>query len=133
MKIRLAMMVAMLLAAPAIAQKNQAHEDSLQPESAAIVAAPTLDVARFTMMDYPQASLRAKEQGEVGLSMCVGADGGLSNVKIVRSSGYPRLDHAALVGIAKVRFIPAKDANGEPVAVCEPPHLMTWVWSLPGY
>ena len=63
---------------------------------------------------YPHASAALGEQGLVVLRMTIGADGLVSAVDLLQSSGYPRLDEAALAAIAKWRFTPAV-ADGEPV------------------
>ncbi|MBR7794417.1 energy transducer TonB [Undibacterium sp. FT147W] len=44
--------------------------------------------------EYPRASLRNEETGTVVLSVLVGADGSVSDVKIDKSSGYRGLDNA---------------------------------------
>jgi periplasmic protein TonB len=84
--------------------------------------------------EYPQSAIRKKQEGEVKLSMCMGVDGRASDVKIIRSSGVDSLDEAAGKGIPKLRFEPAKDGNGKPVAWCPPAYPayeMTLVWKLP--
>lgn len=44
--------------------------------------------------DYPRTSLRNEETGVTGLSVTVGADGNVTEVNIVKSSGFRGLDNA---------------------------------------
>ena len=55
---------------------------------------------------YPRISLRLEEQGTVLLRIHVGADGHVSGVDLLESSGFERLDQAALEGVRKWRFDP---------------------------
>ncbi|WP_417592201.1 energy transducer TonB [Parasphingorhabdus sp.] len=63
---------------------------------------------------YPYLSRKAREQGVVLLRVTVSASGGAKVLSVARSSGYDRLDKAALKAVKKWRFIPAKQA-GQPV------------------
>lgn len=98
---------------------------------------PKADQRRFDEMlnkEYPDAAIRKKQEGEVRLSMCMSADGRASQVKVIRSSGVESLDQAAVKGMAKLRFTPAKDGAGKAVAWCPPTYPayeMTLVWKLP--
>lgn len=53
---------------------------------------------------YPQPSLRNGEQGKVVLSYLIGLDGAVLEGKVVRSSGFPELDRAAYVALAKCLY-----------------------------
>jgi periplasmic protein TonB len=57
---------------------------------------------------YPAASRRAREAGTVKLRVLVGADGRVLELEIKQSSGFKRLDDAALEAVRKWSFIPAK-------------------------
>jgi periplasmic protein TonB len=85
---------------------------------------------RFEKPEYPAAALRAGEQGEVVVSACVAADGRMSDVKLVRSSGSQRLDDATLKGLPRTRLDPAIGTDGKPIAMCNPPYQFTLVWNL---
>ncbi len=90
--------------------------------------------AKLLQDDYPQSALRRKQEGEVTLSMCMSADGRASDVQVIKSSGVDALDDAAVKGIPRLRFTPAKDGQGKAVAWCPPqypPYTMTLVWQLP--
>lgn len=70
---------------------------------------------------YPKASIRRRETGTVMLSLIVTPDGTARDVRIIRSSGHPLLDKAALEAVCSWRFVPAK-RMGQPVeAACEIP------------
>lgn len=65
---------------------------------------------------YPVPSLRLKEQGTVVLSVLVGTDGTVAEIGVARSSGYSRLDKAALEAVRRWRWSPTLVA-GAPVQV----------------
>jgi TonB family protein len=71
------------------------------------------------------------ELGEVTVSVCVSAEGFASDAKIVKSSGNDQLDRATQKMLAGARYKAATDANGNPIAMCEPPYLVTWAWTPP--
>lgn len=64
---------------------------------------------------YPAMSRRLGEEGRVEVEVQVQPDGLPSKVSLKRSSGYERLDSAALEAIKRWKFVPAK-RNGEAVA-----------------
>jgi protein TonB len=68
----------------------------------------------LTQPDYPAAARRADEQGKVALQVLVGTDGRVRDVKVVQSSGFARLDQAAVnEALAHWRLRPAT-RNGQP-------------------
>ncbi|WP_429614593.1 energy transducer TonB [Variovorax sp. W2I14] len=60
---------------------------------------------------YPAMSKRLGEQGKVIVKVLVGADGLPKSAEIKKSSGFERLDEAAIEYIMKCRFVPGK-VNG---------------------
>lgn len=60
---------------------------------------------------YPSVSRRMGEEGEVRLRVLVDATGHPQQVEIERSSGYPRLDQAALDTVRRWRFVPARQGD----------------------
>ncbi|WP_332813547.1 energy transducer TonB, partial [Ramlibacter sp.] len=62
----------------------------------------------------PAISRRLGEYGTVLLRVTVGVNGTATRVELARSSGYERLDKAALEGARKLKFRPAT-RNGVPV------------------
>ena len=57
---------------------------------------------------YPIDSLKAREQGTVMLLVLVGVDGKVEDIRIEKSSGYARLDRAALNTVKLWSFNPAR-------------------------
>jgi periplasmic protein TonB len=57
---------------------------------------------------YPPASKRLGEQGKVVLRVLIGEDGNAQGAEIKQSSGYDRLDKAALETVRKWRYVPGK-------------------------
>lgn len=70
----------------------------------------------FTPPTYPLESRRQKEEGTVALSLLLGTDGRVAEISIASSSGFARLDKAALDSVRKWRWAPIV-RNGEPVTV----------------
>jgi protein TonB len=64
---------------------------------------------------YPRASRRLGETGLVVVRVFVGADGLPKQLQVLRSSGFARLDDAALEGVRRARFKPPTE-NGQPTA-----------------
>lgn len=72
--------------------------------------APTIDADYAPNNDVfrpPAISARLGEHGTVLLRVTVGADGQATQVEVARSSGYPRLDNAAVQGARRLKFRPA--------------------------
>lgn len=55
---------------------------------------------------YPRESRRKKEQGTVELQLLLDADGGVEAISVSRSSGFARLDEAALAAVRRWRWQP---------------------------
>lgn len=60
---------------------------------------------------YPPMSKRLGEQGKVVLRVLIGTDGTAQKAEIQQSSGYDRLDQAALTTVLKWRYVPGKRAG----------------------
>lgn len=111
-----------------------AAEQAGPPLPAVPPKGPTAESARRIIDDYPTSALRAKQEGDVTLSMCVSAEGRATDVKVIRSSGVKVLDDAAIRAVPKLRFTPGTDSFGKPVAWCTPVYerfQMTLGWKLP--
>lgn len=76
---------------------------------------------------YPSASLRANEQGTTGLDVCVNAQGRVTSVSVVKSSGFARLDDAAAKWLRGERFTPGT-VGGVAQSVCG--HSVSYEWNL---
>lgn len=78
--------------------------------AAAPVAPPQADASHLNNPApvYPAQSRRSREQGTVVLEVLVKADGSLGELRIKTSSGYNRLDDAAVRAVKNWRFVPSK-------------------------
>lgn len=65
---------------------------------------------------YPVESRRKREQGTVVLAVTLGLDGSVAAVAIARTSGFGRLDKAALDAVRRWRWSPTV-RGGEPIPV----------------
>jgi periplasmic protein TonB len=73
--------------------------------------------ARITQPEYPPASRRAGEEGTVQLQVLVLESGRAGEVKVAKSSGFPKLDEAAINEVKRNwRFVPGKE-DGKPVSM----------------
>lgn len=87
-----------------------------QPIAAAPAPAPVAVVAARFDADYlhnpkpvyPALSRRMNEEGKVLLKVRVSAQGTALDVAVSKSSGFPRLDAAAIDAVSRWRFVPAK-------------------------
>ncbi len=67
--------------------------------------------------DYPSASRRLGEAGSVVLALLVGEDGKVKEAKVETSSGFPRLDEAAVKeALRRWKFIPGTE-EGKPTTM----------------
>lgn len=81
----------------------------------------------FSADDYPAEAQRNGEEGTVRAALTVDATGRVANCTIIQSSNHESLDNATCNILSRrARFIPARDASGNPVAsrVISPP--ITW-------
>jgi len=113
-----------VLAAPA-APAATATVPSPPPAPAVATPAPTLAAAPSAPVkvelpnskadylhnpppEYPPMSVRRGEQGQVLLKVLIGADGLPQKVELLSSSGFERLDKAALEAAMRWRYVPGK-------------------------
>lgn len=57
--------------------------------------------------EYPSQAKRLKQEGVVVLALFINERGGLDNIEVVQSSGFPLLDEAAIAAERRSRFRPA--------------------------
>lgn len=102
---------------PTEVQSTAAPSGADKPNTAVSDSKPQFDAAYLNnpRPTYPAMSRRLGEEGRVEVEVQVQPDGLPSKVSLKRSSGYARLDDAALEAIKRWKFIPAK-RFGEPVA-----------------
>lgn len=79
------------------------------PAPAAVVAARfDADYLHNPKPVYPALSRRMNEEGKVLLKVRVSGQGAALDVAISKSSGFPRLDAAAVDAVTRWRFVPAR-------------------------
>jgi bla regulator protein BlaR1 len=91
-----------------------AESDKLVPVKVASGAPGTIRFDSCVRPAYPEQELKQNHQGVVTLRFLVGTDGKVKESLIMKSSGYPALDDAALAAISKCSFNPPM-ASGMPV------------------
>ena len=96
-----------------------AENTAVSPAAASTsIEAPHLDHAlrlENAETPYPAASLRLGEKGTVVLRIYILANGSVGEVQLEATSGYSRLDNAAIQAVKRWHFIPAKQ-GGQPIA-----------------
>jgi protein TonB len=60
---------------------------------------------------YPSLSKRLGEQGRVVIRVFIEADGSAKRAEIKQSSGFDRLDQAALITVLRWRYVSGKKAG----------------------
>jgi protein TonB len=91
-----------------------------KPVERAVVRTPPSTAgkgARTSLPEYPPASRRAGEAGTVQLRCFVQESGKCTEVTVVKSSGFEKLDEAAVKEVQRNwKFVPGKE-DGKPVAM----------------
>jgi protein TonB len=100
---------------PPSAPEPAAPVAPVKPDSVQIM--PRLDPAQSREPDYPPASRRLGEQGSLILEVLVDPNGRVTDARVVQTSGFERLDQAALDGIkTNYRFHPGTvDGEKQPM------------------
>ena len=100
--------------------RNSTARQVIEPAANFELSAPIVvqNVAYFDKKictpKYPRVSRKRGERGRVLVRVFINRDGSSEKVEIEQSSGFDRLDQAAMDSAKKCRFIPAK-RNGKPV------------------
>lgn len=123
MKIGVALLSALLFAAAA----SVAQEAAAPPTPVVADRAKLLDI-KSCHPAYPRESLVAEETGTTRLRMHVAASGELRGVSLVQSSGFARLDTAAIDALGRCKF-KAATQGGAPV---DSSFVVEYVWRLDG-
>lgn len=78
---------------------------------------PARLVSNIPNSEYARLASTGIRSGEVGVVILVGPNGSVSNCRIARSSGDPSIDSLVCqLAIRYVRFEPARDPSGRPIA-----------------
>ena len=104
--------------APVTAPVVQTTQAPPAPPSAPRVELPSSDADYLQNPKpiYPPQSKRMGEQGQVVHSVLIGVDGLPVSARLVKSSGFDRLDQAAMTAVMRWRYTPGK-RNGVPAAM----------------
>jgi len=103
-------------AAPAIEPVTvvAAPPASAPPPAPRTIAITAVEYLTAPVLTYPAAARRAREQGQVHVRVLVDGRGAPQQTSVIRSSGHPRLDEAALATVRNTRFKPYTE-NGLPL------------------
>lgn len=103
--------------APPVNAPVAAPEPAPAPAAPAVVApSSTASYLNNPAPVYPAISRRLNEQGLVVLRVFIGTDGQPQKVEVKQSSGFERLDQAAIKAVTRWRFAPGTK-NGVPEAM----------------
>lgn len=99
--------------APAAPPAPSAVPVATAPAEPAPVSAPRFDAAYLNnpAPPYPAMSRRLNEQGRTVLRVRVSVEGLPLDIQLFASSGFPRLDEAALEAVRRWKFVPAKQGD----------------------
>ena len=94
--------------APASMEASTVAAKAAAPAAPARVELPSSDAAYLNnpRPSYPALSRRLGEQGKVVVRVLIGVDGKAQQAEIRTSSGYDRLDQAALATVRSWRYLP---------------------------
>lgn len=111
----------------AITNVTAVRPPTLTPAPQVVRNLPHVDLASSNEPEYPPVSRRLGEEGRVLLQVLVDPDGRVIDAKVVQSSGYPRLDQAAIEGVKEdYHFVPGTiDGKPQPMWLTIP-----FVWKL---
>lgn len=104
--------------APAAIEASPMGAAPTAPPAPARIQLPSSDAAYLNnpRPAYPALSRRLGEQGKVVVRVLIGVDGRAQQAEVGTSSGYERLDQAALATVRSWRYVPGK-RNGMPEAM----------------
>ena len=97
------------IAAPTAAAPPSLPAPAPAPATGAVkLPSSDADYLKNPLPPYPPISRRLNEQGTSLLSVFIGADGVPQRAELVKSSGFERLDKAALATAMRWRYVPGK-------------------------
>lgn len=108
--------VAALEPAPAPAPPAPAAPVAAPPAPSVQMPSSDADYLQNPKPPYPPISRRLNEQGKTTVRVLIGADGLPQRAEIAKSSGFDRLDQAAVGTVMRWRFVPGK-RGGVPEAM----------------
>ena len=91
-----------------------ARPEQMQTGPVTLTSELSVSCPELSAPDYPTLSRRLGEEGKLMLQVELDESGRISNTRIINSSGYSRLDNAALAAVKSWRCKPAV-RDGKPV------------------
>ena len=82
--------------------------EPIAADSELVISSSDADDLQNPRPAYPLMSKRLGEQGKVIVRVYIGADGLPQRAEIGKSSGYDRLDQAAISSVMRWKFVPGK-------------------------
>ncbi len=120
--------IALFAATACVAPDASVRPNPIDASDARLTRKPTVNFdANPQVPQYPKSARDERIEGEVVATMCVSAQGVISDVRIVGSSGDERLDKASVDWLEDLDLNAARIGD-EAVAVCG--HQMNVVWTL---
>lgn len=104
--------------------ENQTSEEEKQSENAEtsnkenIFSNPTIippKILYTPLLEYPYQARLKRIEGSVLLKLTITTNGEVSDIQILKGSGYDILDKTATNYIKRIKFDPAKTLNGTPI------------------
>ncbi len=97
-------------ATPSVTTVNSAMlpQTGVAPTAELVLPSADADYLNNPPPAYPRQSKRMGEQGTVVVRVLIGLQGTAEKADIDTSSGFARLDHAALVTVQRWRYVPGK-------------------------
>ncbi|MEQ1535994.1 MAG: energy transducer TonB [Burkholderiaceae bacterium] len=93
---------------PSVAVAAVAPSVQLAPPAKVVLPSSDAEYLHNPKPPYPPMSKRLSEQGHVKLRIYIGADGMPQKAELQKTSGFDRLDQAALAVVMQWRFVPGK-------------------------
>ncbi len=106
---------------PVVHSDTSSVKQQTAPPAPATVTQAQADYLNNPKPAYPRLSKRMGEQGEVRLRVQIGTEGQVLQVQLETSSGYERLDDAAMIAVNGWRFKPAMRGNDPIISWVEIP------------
>ena len=95
-------------ALPPVSNSVALPSDALSVPLAVLLPSSNAEYLQNPKPAYPPLSKRLGEQGKVVVRVLIGADGQPQKAELRQSSGFQRLDQAALTTVLKWRYLPGK-------------------------
>ena len=96
------------------AMPAEAPPAPLPPKSEPVKVEPKLDLSHSHEPEYPPISRRLGEEGTVLLQVLIDPEGRAVDVRVARSSGFARLDTAAVEGVREAYHFTPGTTDGKP-------------------